>query len=378
MRGRHKGAPLLGAVAVLVLTTGCGGPSSGQRSEEQEVAAMYTLPDPLGEHEGTWLAWPHPFEFGVDYRDGLDPSWVAMTRALVASENVHILAHDAGEVSRIQALLTAQGVSLARIDFTTHAFEDVWIRDFGPIYVRDSAGKPTIEGWGFNGWGEKQNFALSAEVPKAIAQQQALPYVDLQRDIVNEGGAVELDGHGTLMATRSSTLNPNRNPGMTQEQMEGFFRKYLGVTHFIWLDGVAGLDITDMHIDGFAVFARDNTLVTMSDDDLAEWGVPDQDIDTLHAATSASGQPYTFVTLPLTAKNVTTTWGKLLGYKGSYVNYYVANAVVLVPNYADPNDGVANAIIQKLFPDKKVVGIDVRNLYAEGGMVHCVTQQQPR
>lgn len=369
---------MLGAVALLVLLAGCSSQSSEPRREEQEVAAMYTLPDPLGEHEGTWLAWPHHHEFGVDYRDGLDLTWVAMARALVGSENVHVLAYDAREVSRIQALLRAHGVPLDRVDFTIHPFEDVWIRDFGPIYVRDSSGQLTIEGWGFNGWGEKENFVLSAEVPQAIAAKQSLPYVDLQQDIVNEGGAVEVDAKGTLMATRSSTLNPNRNPGMTQAQMEAYFRKYLGVTRFIWLDGVAGLDITDMHIDGFAVFARDNTLVTMSEDDLAEWGLPDRDIDTLYAAKNAEGQPYTRVTLPLTAKDVTTTWGKALGYKGSYVNYYVANSVVLVPNYADANDGVANAIIQKLFPDKTVVGIDVRNLYAEGGMVHCVTQQQPR
>ncbi|AGC43432.1 Agmatine deiminase [Myxococcus stipitatus DSM 14675] len=376
MRGRHMlGA---GVVVMLVLAAGCSSQPSSPQREEQEVAAMYTLPDPLGPHEGTWLAWPHHYEYGKDYRDGLDPTWVAMTRALVDSENVHVLAYNEQEVSRIRALLTEQGVPLDRVDFTVHAFEDVWIRDFGPIYVRDSSGALVIEGWGFNGWGEKENFVLSAEVPKAIANKQSLPFVDLQQDIVNEGGSVEIDATGTLMATRSSTLNPNRNPEMTQAQMEGYFRKYLGVTRFIWLDGVAGLDITDMHIDGFAVFAHDNTLVTMSDDDLSEWGVPDQDIDTLHAAKNAEGQPYTLVTLPLTAKNVTTTWGKQLGYKGSYANYYVANSVVLVPNYADANDSAANAIIQKLFPEKKVVGIDVRNLYAEGGMVHCVTQQQPR
>ena len=166
--------------------------------------------------------------------------------------------------------------------------------------------------------------------------------------MINEGGAVEIDGNGTLMATKSAILNKNRNPNMTQEEAEEIFTKYLGVTNFIWLNGKAGLEM------------------------------PESDIKTLYAATNKSGIKYMFVKLPLTKNNVTTEYGKKLDYQGSYVNYYIANTVVLVPNYNDVNDAVANALIQKLYPTRKVVGIDVRNLYANGGMIHCVTQQQPK
>lgn len=196
--------------------------------------------------------------------------------------------------------------------------------------------------------------------------------------MINEGGAVEIDGNGTLLATKSAILNDNRNPDMTQAEAEELFTKYLGVTNFIWLNGVEGLDLTDMHIDGFAKFANKNTIVTMSNADLLYWEVPQADVTKLYAAKNKNGMAYNFVKLPLTRNNVKTTYGKNLGYKGSYINYYIANSKVLVPIYNDPNDAVAIKMIQNLYPTRTAVGIDCRNLFANGGMVHCVTQQQPK
>lgn len=151
----------------------------------------------------------------------------------------------------------------------------------------------------------------------------------------------------------------------------------MGVTHFIWLKGKAGLDITDQHIDGFARFGNSATIVTMNEDDLLDYDVRSSDIHTLYDAKNKEGVPYTFLKVPLTKNNVVITNGVDLGYKGSYINYYIANEKVLVPNYNDPNDAIANEIIQTLYPTRTVVGIDCRNLYENGGMVHCVTQQQP-
>lgn len=165
---------------------------------------------------------------------------------------------------------------------------------------------------------------------------------------------------------------------MTQAQAEAIFTKYLGVTNFVWLDGQAGLELTDQHIDGFARFGNATTIVTMNNNDLLNFDVKQSDIDKLLSAKNKNGTAYTFLKVPLTQNNVVTTNGTNLGYKGSYVNYYIANNKVLVPNYNDPNDAVANGIIQTLYPTRTVVGIDVRNLYENGGMVHCVTQQQPQ
>ena len=343
----------------------------------KDTAILYTMPEESAPHEGTWLQWPHEYQYGVTYRNRLDTTWVAMTRELVQSENVHIVAYNDIERERITDLLNKAGVSLTKVSFSIYPTNDVWVRDNGPIYVKDKKGQLMIEDWGFNGWGEKADFEACNAIPGKIAGAGGLPYVNINDIMINEGGSVEIDGNGTLMACKSSILNENRNPGMSRQQAEEIFTKYLGVTNFIWLEGRAGLDITDMHIDGFARFANSSTIVTMSNDDLDYWQVPTGDVSKLLSATNKKGTAYQFVKIPLTRNEVLTTYDKDLG-RASYINYYIANNRVLVPNYNDPNDAIANGIIQKIYPDKKVVGIDCRNLFANGGMVHCVTQQQPK
>lgn len=368
----------------LYMFPSCGGDTREINESPVLGKISYTMPEESELHEGTWLQWPHSYQYGTAYQESLDPTWVAMTKELVDSEKVHIIAYDEQEKSRIVELLQDAGVSLVNVDFKIYQTDDVWVRDNGPIYARDSDGNLVIQNWGFNGWGRKTDeatgkpieFTNCDAIPSKIAKDQAKTLVDVA--MINEGGSVEIDGNGTLMATRSSILNQNRNPKITQKQAEEIFTKYLGVTNFVWLDGQAGLELTDQHIDGFARFGNSTTIVTMEEEDLLEFDVKQSDIQKLYAAKNKEGQSYTFVKVPLTKNTVKKTNGKDLGYKGSYVNYYIANTKVLVPNYNDPNDAVANAIIQKLYPTRKVVGIDVRNLYENGGMVHCVTQQQPK
>ncbi len=357
-----------------------------QVPDPSQVQVLYTMQEETMPHEGTWLQWPHQYQFGIQYRNELDPTWVAMTAALVTGENVHIIAYDQNEKDRITALLNNAAVPLTNVDFSIYPTDDVWVRDNGPIFVKDTNGNIAIQDWGFNGWGQKTDFfsgqplqyANCDAVPSQIADDRAITLIDLNSTMINEGGSVVMDGNGTLMACKSSILNSNRNPGMTQEEAEAIFKENLGATHFIWLDGQAGLDITDQHIDGFAVFGNDSTIVTMDQVDLRDYDVLQTDIDKLYAASNKDGVPYNLVFVPLTQNNVRKTDGTNLGYKGSYINYIVSNDKVLVPNYNDPNDANANAIIQTIYPNRTVVGIDVRNLYESGGMVHCVTQQQPQ
>jgi agmatine deiminase len=337
---------------------------------------LYTMPEESEPHEATWLQWPHQYQYGTTYRNRLDATWVAMTKALSENEKVNIVAYDETEKSRIIALLN--GIDKLNIAFKVYKTDDVWVRDNGPIYAKDKDGNLVIEDWGFNGWGKKADYENCNAIPSKIATDQNKKLIDLNSIMVNEGGAIEIDGKGTLLATKSAILNKNRNPNMSQAQAEAVFKKYLGVTNVVWLEGKAGLEITDMHIDGFARFANAATIITMQEADLLEWDVPQNDIATLYAAKNASGVSYKFIKLPLTKNDVATAYGKNLGYKGSYINYYIANNRVLVPNYNDPNDAIANSIIQNLYPTRTVVGIDVRNLYENGGMIHCVTQQQPK
>ena len=350
-------------------------------------AQTYTFPDETSQHEGTWLQWPHQYEYGVAYRNSLDATWVAMTNALQANEKVHIIAYNTTEQTRITNLLTSNSVPLANVDFKIFQTNDVWVRDNGPIYVRNSSNQIVIEDWGFNGWGGDYNFAKCNIIPTSIGTATATTVLNLNSVMTVEGGAWEMDGNGTFLATKSSILSQSnsssqihsiRNVGLTEAQANAIFTQYFGATKFIWLNGFFSTDdITDAHIDGFAKFAPGNKLVTMNQADLLYWGLFQVDINSLYAASNVNNVVYTKVYLPLTLNNVTTQIGTALPYKGSYVNYYVANNRVLVPNYNDPNDTVANAIIAGLYPGRTVVGIDVRNLYENGGMVHCVTQQQP-
>jgi agmatine deiminase len=273
------------------------------------------------------------------------------------------------------------------VDFYIMPTNDVWVRDNGPIYVYDSEMNWHILDWGFNGWGGDYNFELCEEIPELIGNATNTNVVDLNASMTIEGGGWETDGQGVFLATRTSILSQInsmgalsiRNKGMSQLEAEDVLAYNLNVTKFIWLDGyLSSYDVTDAHVDGFAKFANGHTIVTMNEEDLQYWELSNTDINNLYTATNASNEPYDLVYLPLTQNDVVTAYGSDLGYKGSYVNYYVANSVVLVPNYDDPHDDDANAIIQNLYPNRTVIGIDVRNLYENGGMVHCVTQQQPR
>lgn len=211
--------------------------------------------------------------------------------------------------------------------------------------------------------------------------------------MINEGGSIEVDGRGTLMAKRSSILNSNRNPGLSQAEAEMYFKYYLGVTNFIWLDGIPDLDITDDHIgeydkwliadmfvktqcifcfaffiDGTARFANEYTIVTHYPEDFDD----PAEYDILAEATNIDGEFYNIVHLPQTSRYIP----KLDGY-GVYINYYVGNDVVIFPVFGDANDDVAADIIQSLYPEKSIAKINFLELYVDGGLAHCVTQQQP-
>ena len=341
----------------------------------QEI--LYTMPSEEHAHEGTWIQWPHNHTYSWGASDFV-PAFREMVSALIESENVHIVAYNNQHVNQITNQLTNNGISMANVSIHVYQNDDFWVRDNGPIFVYSDQGDLTILDWGFNGWGDDAPYELCDQVPSLIGDDIGYPVVDLNH-VVLEGGAVEINGEGSLMATWSSILGDHRNPGMSESEMEEYLTTYLGITNFIWLEGVYGgnADITDQHIDAVARFHGANTIVTMSEEDLVEWELLPTDIEILYSATNVQGQPFNIVTLPITDNDVVTEWGEDMQFKGSYVNYYVANSVVLVPQYDDPRDAEALEIVSELYPSKQAVGIDCRNLFGVGGMVHCVTQQQP-
>jgi agmatine deiminase len=289
-----------------------------------------------------------------------------MTDALHTGERVHIIVYNQRQTRRVRKLLRNRGLDMSQIDFWDYPTDDVWIRDNGPIFAYDEDDNLVVEDWKFNGWGNKADFYFDDYIPIDVTRDLGLPRVNV--NMVNEGGSVEIDGRGTLMAKRSSIINPNRNPGLSQADVESYFKTYLGVTNFIWLEGEIGLDITDDHIDGTARFAGENTIVTMKREDFLD----PSEYDVLAKARNADGELYNIVHLPITEKTILST-----GYEGIYVNYYVGNDVVVVATFNDAKDAEALQILSEVYPTRQVVGVNMEELYSDGGAAHCVTQQQP-
>ena len=241
------------------------------------------------------------------------------------------------------------------------------------MFVKDQEGQLKIVDFAFDGWGKKTPYKHDDAIPQVVAKNRNLPLIDVS-SFVLEGGSVEMDGHGTLLATKSSIISKNRNPKMSQAEVESHLKTYLGATNIIWLDGVTDEDITDAHIDGFVRFYDKETLLTVPESDFFDLyeGIKESDYDILLSAKNADGKTYKIEEIPLTKENVQN-----LDYKGSYLNFYIGNEVVLLPVYGDENDQVAIEKMKKLYPSRRIVPINVVNLYKHGGMIHCVTQQQP-
>ncbi len=340
----------------------------------QEI--LYKMPAETELHEATWLVWPHDYGFERGTRESFEPSWVEMTKALTKGEKVYIVAYNQTERAHIENVLNQANVPLDMVEFFIHQNESFWVRDTGPIFVYDQNNNLKITDWGYDSYGNGRVNSIDDKLPGAISSDINVPRIDVG-NIVLEGGSIEVDGEGTLIATRSSILGSDRNPGLTEAEMNAYFKKYLGITNVIWLDGTPNYDITDCHIDALAKFLNPTTIITMDSLDLLDNGLTENDVKHLYSAKDANGNDYNYIFLPQSVNNVITSYGEDVGYPGSYLNYYIGNKVVLVPNYNDPNDAVANQIIQNMYPDREVIGIDSRDLYVNGGMVHCVTQQQP-
>lgn len=345
----------------------------------QEV--KYCMPAEWAEHEGTWLQWPHnnTADKGGGYREELDDIWVTLAKELHHGEIVHIVAYDEEEKQHITSKLEEADVNMDKIDFLIQPTDDIWIRDNGPIFVNDKDGSLVLTKWAFNGWGNRFAFKNDTQVSGAISKKFNIPMAEV--DLCLEGGGIEVDGKGSLMAAKTSIINDNRNPGLSQEEIEEVITEHLGIKNFIWITGIRGADnhgeVTDFHIDGAARFVNEDTI-------LYEYDVYGESEDyvlkaherhyrELRKARGINGKPYNLIPVPITRKIVTEA-----GCRGSYLNYYIGNEAVLVPIYGDENDKLGLKIIEGQFPSRRIVGIDVSKLFQYGGMIHCVTQQQPK
>jgi agmatine deiminase len=338
----------------------------------------YRMPAEWEPHAATWLTWPRPEGISFPGRYELVPEvYAKFIFHLAQHEAVHINVWHADLTAGIREVLRRHHVPLERVSFHEFPSYEPWCRDHGPIFVvRDSpAGRSrAVVDWGYNAWGGKYPpFDLDDEIPQHVAKLRGLPVFN--PGIVMEGGSLELNGRGTLLTTEACLLNPNRNPHLTKAQIERYLRDYLGVSHILWLgDGIVG-DDTDGHIDDLTRFVNPNTVVTVVEEDPQDenHGLLQENLARLRTMTDETGQPLRVVELPMPGR--IECEGQRL--PASYANFYIANAQVIVPTYRDPHDARALEILQREFPDRKVVGIDSTDLIWGLGSFHCISQQEP-
>jgi agmatine deiminase len=263
------------------------------------------------------------------------------------------------------------------VRFHFNPTNDAWARDHGPIYVvRDSGGgrQRAINDWGYNAWGDKYPpYDLDDVIPTRIAEE--MNEVLFQPGIVMEGGSLDVNGRGTLITTESCLLNPNRNPQLNRQQIEQYLRDYLGVWNILWLgDGIAG-DDTDGHVDDLTRFVSHDTVVTVIEDDQQDenYQALRENYERLLRMKDETGNPLRVIELPMPGP----VYFEDQRLPASYANFYIANRSVLAPTYRHENDEKACAILQEIFSDRQVIGIDCLDLIWGLGSIHCVTQQQP-
>ncbi len=329
-------------------------------------------------HAGTWFSWPRPD--GISFPDRYEtipPVYAELIRQLVAVEEVNLNVWDAAMESSVRERLTKLQTPLDRVRFHHFPAYEPWCRDHGPIFLtreRDGQHERAIVDWGYNAWGNKYPpFDLDDAVPQHVAKLRGLPL--FSPGIVMEGGSLEVNGRGTVLTTEACLLNPNRNPQLTREQIEQYLRDYLGVTNILWLgEGIVG-DDTDGHIDDLTRFVNPTTVVTVVESDPADenYALLQDNLGRLRSMRDQAGIALRIVELPM--PGVVEHEGQRL--PASYANFYIANQIVLVPTYRQPNDAKAVAILQNEFPDRRVIGIDSTELIWGLGSFHCISQQEP-
>lgn len=374
-----SGAASLGALASL---SACGGggeenpSSSGAQSgnnvptDKPQTPINWLMPDEADKHKATWMGFAAtPAIWGADLITPVQDALARIANALVQYEPVNMLVKQSD-------LAIAQSKLDPRVNLVIAELDDLWLRDTGAVFVRNAQGERAAVNFNFNGWGLKQTFAKDKTVAGKICQTTGARM--LTTKLCLEGGGIEVDGHGTAIITESCVLNPNRNPGLTKSACEAQLRELLGIRKVIWLPGIIGKDITDAHTDFYARFTSPGVVVAHLDPDPTsyDYAVTQRHLELLKQATDADGRALKIITLEAAQQIRPEFKGK--DFAAGYVNFYVANGVVLLPEFGDaPRDADAKAKLSELFPGRAVVQINIDPIALGGGGIHCTTQQEP-
>jgi len=340
----------------------------------------YRMPAEWEPHEGTWLGWPHEL---TDWPGKFAPipwAFAEIVRHLARVEKVFLFVENREAESRVRAILRKSHANLDAVSFFRIPTDRGWMRDSGPICVRNAAGEVAFNNFIFNGWAKYPNHKKDAKIVatanKSLRRKLFLPEHNGKR-IVLEGGSIDVNGKGTLLTTEECLQSKiqERNPCFTRLDYEEVFRNQFGVTNVLWLkNGIAG-DDTHGHVDDLSRFVNENTVLTIVEENPSDENHAhlQENVTLLKQMKDQDGKPLLVEELPMPAP----VYFNNQRLPASYANFYIANKLILVPVFNDPNDRVALNIIAKHFPDREVTGIYCRDLVLGLGTIHCMTQQQP-
>jgi agmatine deiminase len=339
------------------------------------------MPAEWERHEATWLGWPH---HATDWPGKLAPiRWVygELVRKIAPGEIVRLLVESASQERQARRILQRAGADLHRVEFLDLPTNRGWQRDSGPIFVRRKSGERAIVHFHFNAWAKYSDWQKDRRVPEAAARRFGHRLIRARyqgRDFVLEGGAIDVNGRGTLLTTEECLLDPQtqvRNPGWTRPEIEAALQQNLGVTNVLWLGGGVVGDDTHGHVDDICRFVNPTTVVLAQESDPKDvnYRPMQENRERLQGMRLETGAKIQVVPLPMPAPIFYD------GYRlpASYANFYIANAAVLVPTFNDLNDRVALGTLAELIRDRPVVGIHAVDLVLGLGTLHCLTQQEP-
>jgi agmatine deiminase len=343
----------------------------------------FRLPAEWESHEATWIGWPHNLTDWPSKFSAIPWVYGEIVRKLAEGEKVRILANSTAHEEKARRVLKLIGADSAAIEFFDFPTNRGWTRDSGPMFLRRDGpnSEVAVIRFRFNAWARYDDWQKDNGVPERVARALRLRLLragSKGRELVVEGGSIDVNGHGTLLTTHECLLDPRvqvRNPGLDQDAIEAALRSNLGVKNILWLGkGIAG-DDTHGHVDDLCRFVGPRTVVLCQEDDPQEanYEALQENRERLQGMRLEDGSKIDIVPIPMPSP---------LSFRGqrlpaSYANFYISNAAVLVPTFNDKQDRVALGTIGELFPDRPVVGIHSVDLVWGLGTLHCLTHEQP-
>ncbi|WP_327130962.1 agmatine deiminase family protein [Streptomyces sp. NBC_01343] len=322
-------------------------------------------------HARTWMSWPSRSSvWGGRRLAGVQEDIALIARTVARYEPVVLCAPDSYTAAKARSLC---GPGVTVLD--SIPTDDLWMRDIAPVFRRDGRGGIDALGLNFNGWGDKQTHSYDADVARLVADDLRVPFT--RTDFVGEGGAIETDGDGTVMATESSLVNKNRNRGVSRAEIEDAVLRAYGADKMIWVPGIKGKDITDDHIDVTSRFIGPGVvMVQVPPTDRNDVWARDarEQFSILSGATDARGRKLKVIRV----EGPDTVRSKDSQFVDSYLNFHVVNGAVITAQFGDAvKDAAARRALAEAFPGRAVVQIDVDRLMAGGGGIHCSTMHEP-